>query len=239
MGKRYLLLVLILLDIYGFSQSIVLFSNGKQLTDKQTIYLDSIDANLGYIKAIIVVKNISDAEIEVNVSKKPITVVDNSSNLFCWGIYCYSPTVNESRNAVKIPTKTINESFYAEYVPSDVTSSETVIEYKFYEVTNTSNSASVVVHFVKKIRTGLNELQMGEYFTLSSIKNTKITQVSYNLTSNSNLIVQNVSGQIIGEYLLPLGAATINLPIYFNKGLCVYSIARLNRILISKKLLYY
>ncbi|MEI6754832.1 MAG: hypothetical protein WCK78_16920 [Paludibacter sp.] len=239
MDKRYLLLVLMILGVYGFSQSIVLFYNGKQLTDKQTIYLDSIDANFGYIKAIIGIKNISDAEIEVNVSKKPITVIDNSSNLFCWGIYCYSPSVNDSRNAVKIPSKTINESFYAEYVPSDVPSGETVIEYKFYEVTNTSNSASVVVHFVEKNRTGLNELQMGEYFTLSSIKNTKTTQVSYNLTSNSNLIVQNVSGQIIGKFLLPLGAATINLPTYLNKGLFICSIVRLNGIVINKKLLNY
>jgi len=238
MKRKYLVLLFLTIGIFGFSQTLTLLYKGKELANNEIIYADSYDANLGYIKAFIGVKNTDRTEVEVSVTKNPISVIDNSSNLFCWGIYCYSPSVTESRNPVKIPARSIDDSFYAEYVPANLTTGESVIEYKFYELNNTSNSASVVVHFVEN-QTGINKLQNDEFCSLSSIYNTGTIKVSCNLTEKSTLIIQNLSGKKIDEYILPLGFSTQYLQLNLSKGLYIYSILRLNKNIINKKFINY
>jgi hypothetical protein len=223
----------------GYSQSLVLIYNGKELSNGQIIRLDSIDANFGYIKAVIGVKNQGDREIEVNVKKIAISVINNSSNLFCWGVNCYSPSVTESRNAVLIPAKTTNESFYAEYEPANAASGVSVVEYQFYEVTDASNSATITVHFVEGSGTGLIKLESGEYLNLFAEQKSGNIQVSYNLLSESHFIIHNLAGQIVGECALPSATATINLPFQLRKGTYIYSIIRSNKFVKPNKFIVF
>jgi hypothetical protein len=239
MKKFLLTLLLINFIISGHSKSIALIYRGKQLSEKQNIYLDSIDVNLGYIKAIIGVKNESGKLMNVNVKKSSISIIENSNNIFCWGIYCYSPLVIDSQNAVEIPENSTNESFYAEYIPADVASGETVIEYQFYENNNPSNSASVIIHFVEGIKAGLNDYQSDKNHSVKVIKNAGRIQISSNLDKKSKLIFYNFSGQTIGDYSLHAGNFIFTLPNQLKKGIYFFSIITINRVIITQKLIVY
>jgi hypothetical protein len=239
MKKTFLILLLATFYVFGSSQGIALFSNDKQLANNQDLYLDSIDTNLGYIKAVIGVRNTGTSNISVHVSKFPISQLENSIGLFCWGPKCYPSSTTESSTPVSIAPGTTNSTFYAEYIPADAISGETLVQYTFYDVDNPLNSASVLLHFIEKTGTGINKLESNEYLHLASFKNSNSIQLSYRLSATSTFILHDLEGRHLGSYLLTSGSGTQQLPLHLSKGLYVYTLLRSNEMLVNKKLLCY
>jgi hypothetical protein len=237
MIKLFLFLIAMDVALSGFSQSMVLIFNGMEHADGDTLTLDSIDPKLGFMKAVIGVKNKGESGIDIKVKKTSISVISGSQNLFCWGTYCYSENINESPNPVNIPAKTTNQSFYAEYAPTIANVGKSVIEYKFYDIMNAGNSAKVIVKYLEG-KTEVNEFQEIEYFNIS-INNAGMIRISYNLLRRSQIVIQNLSGQIVGEFPLTLGNFSVLLPIHFEKGMYLCSLIRSNKIIQSKKFLVF
>ena len=223
---------------WGFSQTITLTYKDVSLNNQQDIYVDSVDENFGYMKIEIGVRNQSDKDITVNVMKKPISILENSNNLFCWGTNCYSSTVLTSQNAVIIPAKTINHTFYAEYIPA-FSSGKSIIEYTFFDVRNDLNRFSVIVHFVEKGNTRINNLEDEEYVHLYPSTNNRSILISTNLNKVSKLVVYNFQGQMIKYYSLDAGNLKVNLPLHLEKGIYFFVIERSNFIIFQEKLICY
>jgi len=234
MMKLLLFLLAVTFTLPGFSQSLVLIFNGIEHADGDTLTLDSMDPNLGFMKAVVGVKNKGEASVDVKVKKTSVSVLSGSQNLFCWGMYCYSENSNESQHPVTIPAKTTNQSFYAEYVPTQASVGKSIIEYKFYDILNAGNSAKVIVKYIEG-KTAINEFQAIENFSVFSNIANGTMQISYSLSEKSYLMIHNLSGQIVGEFPLNMGSSTIILPIRYVKGIYLFSLVRSNKIIQSKK----
>lgn len=238
MKKIYLLSILMCIGSWGYAQTITLTYKDVSLTDQQNIYVDSVDENFGYMKVEIGVRNESDKDITVNVMKKPISILDNSNNLFCWGANCYSSSVLTSQNAVTIPAKAINYTFYAEYMPA-FSLGKSIIEYSFFDVRNNLNKSSVIVHFVEKDDTRINDLKDEEYVHLYPSNINRSISISTNLNKASKLFIYNLQGQRIMNYSLAAGNIKINLPLQLEKGIYFFVIERSNSIVFQEKFICY
>jgi len=234
MIKILLLLLVMTVSLSGYSQSLVLIYNGMEHTDGDTLILDSVDPNLGFMKAVVGVKNKGESGVDVKVKKTSISVISGSQNLFCWGTYCYSANANESQYPVTIPAKTTNQSFYAEYAPSLANLGKSVIEYKFYDIMNPDNSAKVIVKYMEG-KTGMDDFRAIEYLNVFSGIHTGTIQISYNLLAKSRMVIHNLSGQIVGEFPLAGGSSSILLPVQLKQGIYLYSLIRSNKIIQNKK----
>jgi hypothetical protein len=241
--ERYIMKILLLLlamsvSLSGFSQSLVLVYNGMEHADGDTLILDSVDPNLGFMKAVIGVKNKGEAGVDLKVKKISVSVLSGSQNLFCWGTYCYTANTSESQYPVNIPAKTTNQSFYAEYAPSIANLGKSVIEYKFYDIMNPDNSAKVIVKYMEG-KTEIKEFQSIENFSVFSNMNSGTIQVSYNLLAKSRMVIHNLAGQIVGEFPLAMGSSSILVPVQLKNGIYLYSLIRANKIIQSKKFLVF
>ena len=234
MMKILLLVLAMTASFSGYSQSLVLIYNGMEHTDGDTLTLDSVDPNLGFMKAVVGVKNKGESGVDVKVKKTTISVIAGSQNLFCWGTYCYSANANESQYTVTIPAKITNQSFYAEYAPSFANLGKSVIEYKFYDIMNPDNSAKVIVKYMEG-KTGIDDFQTIEYLNVFSNIHTETIQISYNLMAKSHMVIHNLSGQIVGEFPLAGGNSSILLPLQLKQGIYLYSLIRSNKIIQNKK----
>jgi hypothetical protein len=237
MIKLFLFLLVMGVALSGYSQSLVLIFNGIEHADGDTLTLDSVDPNLGLMKAVIGIKNKGESSADVKVKKTSISLLSGSQNLFCWGTYCYSGNTNESQYAVTIPAKTTNLSFYAEYAPAMANVGKTVIEYKFYDVINAGNSAKVIVRYIEG-KTEVIDLQDIDYFTIFT-DNAGMVRISTHMQAKSKIVIQNQTGQILGEFQLTKGTSSIILPIPTGKGIYVGTVIRSNKIIQSKKFLVF
>jgi hypothetical protein len=232
--KKLLFLWALTFTLPGFSQSLVLIFNGIEHANGDTLTLDSIDPKLGFMKAVIGVKNKGETEVNVKVKKTSVSVLTGSQNLFCWGTYCYTTNINESQYSVTIPAKTINQSFYAEYVTTQANVGKSIIEYLFYDITNPGNSAKVIVKYIEG-KTAIKDFQTNENFNVYTNMNSGTIQISYNLLAKSHLVIHLLSGQIVGEFPLTRGSSTIILPFRLKNGIYLCSLIRSDKIIQSKK----
>jgi hypothetical protein len=237
MRKIFLFLLAMGVSLYGTSQSLVLVFNGLEHADGDTLTLDSVDPDLGFMKAVIGVKNKGEAGIDVKVKKTSVSVLSGSQNLFCWGTYCYTANTSESQYPVTIPAKSINLSFYAEYVPTQASAGKSVIEYKFYDIMNAGNSAKVIVKYMEG-KTNIIDFQSVEYFNVFGNK-TGTIQISYNILAGSQIAIHNLSGQILGEFPLTMGNSSVILPFRFEKGMYLCSLIRSDKIIQCRKFLVF
>lgn len=238
MKKTCIYFIITFTALICHSQTISLLQNKNILTNKQNIYIDSIDANFGFMKAEIGVRNNSDFDIAVNVKRNCMNVLENSSNMFCWGATCYSPSTSESKNAVIIPGKTTNNTFYVEYIPAS-SSGESIVEFTFFEVGNVLNNSSIILHFVEMYNTGLHELTTKEKFRIHTTDRKESLIVTCYLITESTLILYNLSGQKVGEFSLPTGNTNINLPFKVKSGSYIFSVLKSNKVVFKGKILKY
>lgn len=229
----YLGFILLITSITGFAQSIQLIYNGSVITNGSEINLSTIDPDLGQMKAEISVKNIDPANISVKVKKTEISIIPESVNSFCWGVNCYSPSTNISTNAVSIPSNSINNSFYAEYLPAGASAGKTSVKYEFFNTSNTSDLTSVIVNYIEGNVSKTDELSREETIRIKNLNG--LTNISFNITSDTRLFIYDLSGQIISDCILIAGVQNINLPIQLKKGIYIYSLYNADRFINSAK----
>jgi hypothetical protein len=105
-----------------YSENNAVINSGDTITCTGTPQTSEISA---YMK----VKNISNSNVQVSCTKEYITIINGSSNTFCWANSCYPPATFTS-NSIIINADSINNGFSADYFPNN-NAGISVIKYVF------------------------------------------------------------------------------------------------------------
>lgn len=176
-----------------------LFSQSISLEAHET-NVDAICCNtlLGDIGTEITVKNISDASIEIKVSRKVISQTSGTENYFCW-TSCYGSHISESPEAkIFSPLQEDTASFQVHFDNLGVTPSSATILYCAFDSNNPSDSACTVVYYSGP--TSVNDNFTNSYFSdFHPNPSSSLTSLDYKLTNTdvAEVVVTNMLGTII------------------------------------------
>ena len=239
--KKLLLSVFVLSCFTSLS-----YSQGNfELTDTEgnvvtndTIYVtnNAVDETL---EAIVILENTSTSALSVILKKTEISVINGTTNTFCWGPSCYGPSTFES-NPVNIEPGVPNNTFHGDYVPI-LHNGQSVILYTFYEDRNPNDSASVMVFFQAGPVSVNNLIDKNMYFFSSPYPNPaqSYTTFDYNINKDTKgeLVIFNIIGAITGRYKIEgvSGKKIINTSEY-NSGVYFYSFVVNNEVVRTGKL---
>lgn len=154
--KTIFLLLIIFHSVILFSQSLTLFQNGSDVTNKEV----SVEGNASVdeMNVYLKINNTSNEQVQVKVRKIEISVIPGSQNSFCFGV-CYAPTVFESIIPYTISAggSTKDSVFSVIYCPCG-NAGQSVIKYEVFDIYNTENNKiSVTVNFTGSSPSGIDK----------------------------------------------------------------------------------
>jgi hypothetical protein len=188
-----------------FSQSISIFHNGDEVTNKEI----SIEGNVSVNQLIVYLdfKNNGNEAIYVKVRKIENSVVQGSQNSFCLGV-CYAPFVYESSIPYSVPARegTKDSIFSAEYFPNGF-AGLSVIKYEVFDVNDPENNkVSVTINFICYQASGLNNnIAAKEAVTVfPNPCNLDWITIKINGAANFNynkIVIMNISGVVLNSFV--------------------------------------
>ncbi|MDO9510496.1 MAG: T9SS type A sorting domain-containing protein [Bacteroidales bacterium] len=126
------------------AQSLSITTHENQaIANGQKIYAGGLPSN--EIVVELKVKNTSANSLMVKAKKTEISVVSESTNVFCWTL-CYSPSTYVSPDSVVIEAGNSYDEFSGHY-NTGINLGHTVIMYTFFDIMNPSDSVSVLIEY--------------------------------------------------------------------------------------------
>ena len=197
-----------------------------------------IDAIVGHIW----LKNTTSTEMSnINVRRIINQEVDGSSNSFCFGIYCYPPSVDESTTADTAKVGIMNKSFYSDYYPyshSGITS----ITYEFFD-NATFMDATVVARTTFEFHLSANSINEDKLVFKGPFPNpaSQYANFEYSLpamSGNAHIIIRNMLGVEVENVSLDSrsGKKAIDVAGYAS-GIYFYTLLVDGKVIQSKKLI--
>ncbi|MCX7955312.1 MAG: T9SS type A sorting domain-containing protein [Bacteroidales bacterium] len=150
----FLLFIAIIFNFDTKSQTLELYNNNNELLNYGDTLTILGDVQITELKIIVKIKNTLTSDVQVTCHKQYITLVEGTTNTFCWDNSCYPPHVFNAP-AMTIQANTTTDKFSAEYYPNGI-AGESIIKYTFKVVNG--DSAWIFVKF--SISTNIN------YYTL-------------------------------------------------------------------------
>jgi hypothetical protein len=199
----------------------------------------------GHVDSILVgrvsVVNISNQSIDVKVSRKVISEVPGSENVFCW-TQCYTPMVSVSPDVETIQAGATNSMFYGDYSANGF-AGKTTIRYSFFRVNSAApDSVHATIVYDASRTTGVKKaFDASNALSLPSPNPANdMTTIGYTLPANarnSKIKLYNAIGGLVKEISLSdkqgaLMLVTSGLP----SGIYFYTLQVDNRSLTTKKL---
>lgn len=185
---------------YSQTPSLQIFNGSTDITNT-TINLSKDTSNFEIVFNPTV-KNISGNTIDVYSSRKQVSVLSGTSNYFCWGSTCYSPSANASSSGVSMASNATNNTFIAHYEINLQVGTSTV-RYKFYDFNNPNDSAVVTVNYTSTV--GIDDAEIAKNYLSQAYPNPAKNFVSFNINNSvligddATFIVYDILGKKVNE----------------------------------------
>lgn len=243
--KKTVLILLFICTLFSLS---VLAQNQIKIYDKSntevtgsTLNVSSSDLNAVSLDIYLDVKNNTDLDMNLFVRRIINSEVDLSSNAFCFGVQCYTPTIDTSLYATIILPGATNTSFIGDYYPNQHTGT-TSVTYEFFDnrIAGGPFAAQVTVNYTLSVVGLGNELKSYEISAAYPNPASASSAIEYNIPAGSNgkIILRNLLGTIVQEVSLDKqdGKAVINTN-DLKDGLYFYSVILNNKVEVTRKLI--
>lgn len=186
------------------------------------------------------IKNITNDTLHVKVRRYPISVVQGSSNYFCWDV-CYTSYTSESVHSVTMVPDSVYTNFYADFLPNGNVGLSS-IKYCFFDEDVLTDSICVIAYF-NASATGIESaiLPEGNYITdVFPNPSNGISQLIYSVkkdAGSSKLEMHNILGSLVKVIDLKEKNGTVKLPLEeVGSGIYFCSLVVDNKTISTKKL---
>lgn len=176
--------------------SMELFADDVSVSNGHVFSVTLNDENGEIESPRVLVKNISDENINIKVRRDIIDEVEGSENYFCALGSCLSPDLDELTREYPLAAGTLVtdvDAFYAHYSPKG-NNGTTKIRYKYFNMDDANDTISFEVHF--DVFTGLNELDAAK---INAYPNPAANLVQFSFDdlslNNARLVIYNAVGK--------------------------------------------
>lgn len=240
MKKNLLLLVFIfMLNLVSvFAQNpIEIYDKANHLITGTTITAYSSDINIETIDMVLKVKNNTTDTLHLYVRRIINSEVSGTENVICFGVNCYPPSIDTSRQLQAVPNGKVDSSFLSHYSPyahAGITS----ITYEFFNSRADVKGQVTVNYHLSPLSLG-TELKSLEISSAYPNPASASTSIVYNIPAGSygKILLRNLLGSVIREVNLerPECKAVINTS-DLKDGLYFYSVLLNNKVEVTRKL---
>lgn len=201
MKKIILLSILNLFLSQVFSQSLELYSRDTLLvTDEVRTITAHADSGAMSFEELDVL-NTGINPLLIFCTREVISEVENTTNLFCWGV-CYSTTTDTSTVSIKINPGEFSNEFVGDYFPQGYTGT-TSVRYTFFDVANPNDQISFIVNYKASTESSIHD-KLAKVYLSPAYPNPANNEVSINYEMERNelevkIVIFNLLGTSVKE----------------------------------------
>lgn len=248
MKKIFTSVIALSLTTFGFSQSLVLFEGGVQVSN-DTIEISIIDStdNANELE----IHNVTSSNVTFKVTRTILNPPFNAGNdlYFCTGTSCYPPNTNityTSPGVSSIPANSTLPSGSGTYGISahyDVgTATDLWVKYKVYNTAVAGDTAFVTIHYAGT--TGIHEIEKNATGTMASAfpnPSNSLVAIKYEMNDHGQkgtISFYDMLGKKVKDVELTEKQGTAKVDVSeFNAGIYFYSFSINNKAIVTKKLI--
>ena len=238
-----LLSTVVFLTVLVSGQSLQLSDSNTVIPNGSEITILRNPVHAEEIPCALFVTNTSQSDIEVNVMREDISIVDSTTNYFCWEV-CYPPFVDSGFYTRLVSKGQTDSTFIAHYAyetkPGVFKQGTSKVKYTFFNVWEPTDAVSVTVNYICGYD-GVDEYYARMISTAMPNPADDKTEISYNLPagiSNAYLSLSSISGVELQRIELggQSGKATFNFSA-LPSGVYLYSLVVDHKMGFSRKLI--
>jgi len=209
------------------AQSFAFYDHDNNLIDNGSVFevIEAPGSGVAELLFTINIQNTSANELNVMCKKNYISVLDDTYNMFCWGM-CYGPNVMISDTLTMASGETTANDYFSGHYYHNDNQGTTTIQYVFYDAENPSDSAYVNVNYVLGY-TGLGSDFDNEISALypNPVENTGYIDYNLNFNDNARIVINNLTGAKVKEITLNnnQGTASVDVTDLFS-GVYFYTV---------------
>jgi hypothetical protein len=219
---------------FSISNDSVTFNNGD------TIYVN-VDASAYVIKDTeLDVTNDTLIALSIKVKRYAISIVTEASESFCFSGSCYFADSSDAETINPLSDTVFSTHFYSDTSSRGIS----IVAYTFFENNNRNDSVMVIFKY-----SGLH-VGIKEHVITNRVQTSKIypnpanqyTNIKYSLSddiSSARLVVYNLLGSVVKEYIINVNSSIGELSINtsdLENGMYYYSFIADDKIYLTKKL---
>lgn len=200
--KKLLLLVYFagIVAFFGYSQSLSVMDTTGAVLANDSYYNTNGTPTDDEMVTFLWVKNNTANPVSVMVKKTEISLLENSINMFCWGL-CFAPSVYVSPDPKTIDGNAVNElDFSGHYVPNGARGIAT-IRYTFYVTENPNDSVCINVTY-SAFPLGVTP-PVAKTTLSNAFPNPASSKVNFNLNvvneGSAQFVVRNILGSVVRQ----------------------------------------
>lgn len=230
--KHFLLSIFSLLTVVALGQSL-------QLTPVEQ-HLSSDDLWSEMVTEIVV-ENISSNSIDVKVKRQPISLIQGTSNYFCW-TQCYGPAINESPDPITMTAGEVNESSFSVHYNPNGNAGQVAVKYCAYDSNNEADSACTIVYF-NGTTTAIDEISETSFSEFHPNPTPSTTILNYNLPSNkqAEVLFFDMMGNLVKKHQLmgqdaqlKISVSDLKAGLYFANIMVDGQLQEIKRLVVTK-----
>jgi len=235
--KKILLLSAILISLSVSSQSISVEAHKKNVDPNCCTTL------IGDIGTEITVRNISDATINILVSRQTLTQTLGTENYFCWNA-CYGSQTNVSPDGKVFSPQQVDEnSFQVHYENNSTSPASASVKYCAFNEANPSDSACTIVYYSVGTTSVIDNLSATSFSDFHPNPTSSTTFLDYNLNYSdiAEIVVTDMLGNVIRKESISNERSTLKFDVsdtkaglYFANILVNGELKTIKRLVVSK-----
>jgi len=250
MKKIIFLVALFLIPFcYTFSQSLQLLDDQDNIIPSGSTIQATCDTagNVQCVK-VVKVKNIGyTGPKTVKVIKTCMSGTAQHTNSFCWGscyafVACSQTPWTSLGNEPPIAEGAVNANFTGDCKSQRVCGS-TLVKYVFYDITNISDSVSVLINYsfctsgIEEEKIDITQIQFSNAFPNPANSFFSIKYAVPSSATNNNIVIKDMLGNVVKEIFLENNSGNIKIDITeLPDGVYFYSLMIDSKIYATRKL---
>ena len=223
---KYLLTLLLIL--FGtstvFAQSFFLsIGSSDSLKPDTTIEVWGETGEYVMLETSAVVNNPQSFPINVKVKKTHISIVEGTTNNFCWGA-CFGPTTFVSPSAMTIDAGGNSGMLFSGHYNTNGTVGSSIIKYTFFLEDDPTDSVAFNVKYTAS-STSINESKQYTYTAYPNPASSIIDiQYSFQGANDAKLVITNLLGSEVYNNNINVESKSVKINVSdFNSGVYFYS----------------
>ena len=233
--KKIISLILFMAVVAVYAQSFEISYNGEPVGEEFNFYVENANDDN---ELIFIITNTSDEPVTISLSRRVVSEVPGSYNIFCFGGGCYD-SQNSAENPMTLqPGETSEGSdFHFLYNPCG-NEGTTSVNYSF---ASADYSVSVMVNYIySTVGISSSDLSVNSLAAYPNPASTSVT-VSYDLSglnSDARLVITNLVGSKVAVRSLNGNSGKVNVDLSnLDAGIYFYSIEANGQAISTRKLI--
>lgn len=214
------IIALLLFAVCGFAsaQSLRFECNGTIYAEGETVICDSL--SFGEYVQMFRVRNLTDAPLNVKLTKETVQDIQGVSHFFCWGS-CYMPETITTPRPVEIPAGSLSDEMTLHALFDEGIYGDVIVKYSVFDEAAPEQRTSIIVKF-HKTGTGIEEPMQCNLGHAYPNPASSMVYFDYEipLTGSATLSVYNLVGQEVMSHQLHQVEGRMSLPVdNLNEGI--------------------